>query len=155
MAINGIANKNKNFLGQGISFPFRFTRRTGGIYKGTTTSKSEQERHIEESIFQILLTKIGSRVIRRDFGSLLRGIVFDPNDPTLDVQYDYMIRRAIETWEPRVIIGPISMDRTFWKEGKLEVDIRFRIIQTNVERNIVFPWFLTEEERNTWVTPAG
>jgi phage baseplate assembly protein W len=145
----------KSFLGKGLKYPFQFTMRTGGVYKGTSVSNSDQERHIEESLMQIWNTMVGSRVIRRDFGSLLKSIVFDPNDVTLDVQFDYMIRRAIETWEPRVIIGPITIDRTFWKEGQVEIGVSFRIIRTNSVRNLVFPYFLSEDERKTWVTPAG
>lgn len=155
MANNNSVRTPKSFLGQGFKFPFQFTQRTGGIYKGTTVSSSEQVRHIEESIMQILHTRIGSRVIRRDFGSLLRSIVFDPNDVTLDVQLDYIIRKAIETWEPRVIVGPITVDRTFWKEGRVEISLEIRIIKINSVFNMVFPYFLTEEERKTWVTPGA
>ena len=105
MATVGPVNR-KNFLGKGMKFPFGFTQRTGGVYKGTSTEESEDIQHIEQSLRQILGTVVGSRVIRRDFGSLMASIVFDPNDVTLDVRLDYIIRRAIETWEPRVIIGP-------------------------------------------------
>lgn len=150
-----LPDNNKDFLGKGMRFPFQFTRRTGGVFKGTSVSETEAERHIEESIIQILGTKIGSRVIRRDFGSMLRGIVFDPNDPQLDVQIDYIIRSAIEKWEPRVIVGPITIDRSEWKDGRIEIDITFTIIKTNVTRNMVFPFFLSEEQRKTFVTPAG
>ena len=144
-----------DFLGRGISFPFRFTQRTGGVYRGSSVTPSEQVRHVTESVIQILQTKITSRVIRRDFGSRLRGIVFDPNDPTLDTHLDYIIRTALETWEPRVIVGPIFVDRTEWKAGRIEITITVRIIKTNVEANIVFPYFLSEEQRKTFVTPGA
>ena len=144
----------KSFLGKGMKFPFGFTQRTGGVYKGTSVEESEDVQHIQQSIRQILDTVVTSRVIRRDFGSLLASIIFDPNDVTLDVRLDYIIRRAIETWEPRVIIGPITTDRTEWQDGRLEISIDFTIIKTNVASNVVFSWFLSEEERKTWVTPG-
>ena len=153
MATVGPVNR-KNFLGKGMKFPFGFTQRTGGVYKGTSTEESEDIQHIEQSLRQILGTVVGSRVIRRDFGSLLASIVFDPNDVTLDVRLDYIIRRAIETWEPRVIIGPITTDRTEWQDGRIYIDIAFTIIKTNVASNMVFSWFLSPEERKTWVTPG-
>jgi len=153
-----MANKGpvvrKNFLGKGIKFPFGFTQRTGGVYKGTSTEESEDVQHIQQSIRQILDTVIESRVIRRDFGSLLASIVFDPNDVTLDVRLDYIIRRAIETWEPRVIIGPITTDRSEWQDGRLYINISFTIIKINVASNMVFDWFLSPEERKTYVTPG-
>lgn len=153
MATVGPVNR-KNFLGKGMKFPFGFTQRTGGVYKGTSTEESEDIQHIEQSLRQILGTVVGSRVIRRDFGSLMASIVFDPNDVTLDVRLDYIIRRAIETWEPRVIIGPITTDRTEWQDGRLYINVEFTIIKTNVASNMVFSWFLSPEERKTWVTPG-
>jgi phage baseplate assembly protein W len=153
MATVGPVNR-KSFLGKGMKFPFGFTQRTGGVYKGTSTEESEDIQHIEQSLRQILGTVVGSRVIRRDFGSLLASIVFDPNDVTLDVRLDYIIRRAIETWEPRVIIGPITTDRTEWQDGRLYINIEFTIIKINSVNNLVFDWFLTPEERKTYVTPG-
>ena len=147
--------RRMDFLGKGVAFPFRFTQRTGGVYQGSSVTPSEQIQHVTESIIQILNTQITSRVIRRDFGSRMRGIVFDPNDPTLDTHLDYIIRTALETWEPRVIVGPIYVDRTEWQEGRVEITIRVRIIKTNVETNIVFPYFLTEAQRKTFVPTSA
>jgi hypothetical protein len=144
-----------DFLGRGISYPFRFTQRTGGLYQGSSVSPSEQIQHVTESIYQILGTVIGSRVIRRDFGSRLRGIVFDPNDVSLDIEIDYIVRTALNTWEPRVVVGPIYTDRTEWKLGRLEINISITIIKTNVSTNVVFPYFLSEEQRKTFVTPGA
>ena len=144
-----------DFLGKGVAFPFRFTQRTGGVYRGSSVSPSEQIQHVTESIIQILSTMITSRVIRRDFGSRMHGIVFEPNDPTLDTQIEYIIRTAIETWEPRVIVGPIYVDRTEWKEGRLEISINIMIRRTNVSTNIVFPYFLTEAQRKTIVPTSA
>lgn len=155
MANDDIPQTTKDFLGRGVHFPFAFTRRTGGVYKGTTVSKSGDLQHITESVMQILYTVIGSRVIRRDFGSLLQSVVFDPNDVTLDVQFDYMIRKALETWEPRIIVGPIGIDRTEWQDGRIEISLEITIIKTNRTTNMVFPYFLSPDQRKTWVTPAA
>ena len=147
--------ERRDLLGTGFKFPFNFTPRTGGISNNQGVAFSDQERHIEESIYQILYTVVGSRVIRRDFGSTLRGIVFEPNDVQTDVLLDYIIRTAIETWEPRVIVGPISVDRTEWKDGRIDITIQIRVIRTNSVRNMVFPYYLTEAQRKTYVTPGA
>lgn len=143
-----------SFLGKGWQFPFQFTQRTGGVFQGTTVSSAEQIEQVNGSILQILGTVQGSRVIRRDFGSLIKGLVFEPNDPSLDTAFDFMIRKAINDWEPRVIVGPITVSRQFWKDGRLDIKVEFRIIQTNTIGNIVYPYFLSEEERKTFVTPG-
>jgi len=147
--------QKRDFLGRGWTFPFQFTRRTGGVFKGTTVAKSGDVPHITQSILQILQTAIGSRVIRRDFGSEIYGVVFEPNDPSLDAQFDFMIRKAIETWEPRVIVGSIILNRSEYKDGRLYIEINIRIIKTNTATNIVFDYFLTEEERKTWANYGG
>jgi len=150
-----MAQSPKDFLGRGLKFPFQFTRRTGGVFKGTSASQTESERHIEESIQQILGTLVGSRVIRRDFGSQLKGMVFWPNDPQTDLMFEFVIRKGIETWEPRVIVHQIGVDRTLWKEGRVDLNIQLTIIRTNNTRNIVFPYFLTEAQRKGFVTPGA
>lgn len=146
--------ERRDFLGIGFKFPFQFTSRTGGVFQGNVVAYTDDVVHIEESLQQILGTVVGQRVIRRDFGSRMRSIVFDPNDPTLDVQLDYIIRTAIETWEPRVVVGPILVDHSFWQDGRLEIDVEFRIIKTNVVGNLVFPYFLSEADRKTYTAPA-
>ena len=143
-----------DFLGTGWRFPFAFTRRKGGVYRGETVSESSGVEHITQSIAQILDTRIESRVMRRDFGSGMRGIVFEPNDPQLDIQLDYLIRSAIARWEPRVFVGPIRIDRSQWKDGRIDITLQFTIIKTNVTANMVFPYFLGEEQRKNFVTPA-
>jgi len=150
-----MAQDRRDFLGKGFKFPFNFSGRTGGITKNLGVGSSGMERHIEESIHQIIYTLIGSRVIRRDFGSTLRGIVFSPNDSHTDVLIDYIIRSGIETWEPRVLVGPITVDRTMWQDGQLELGIEFKIIKTNSVRNMVFPYFLTEDQRSSYETPGA
>lgn len=145
----------REYLGRGRNFPFKFTRRTGGVFKGTVVARSDEILLIEHSLMQILRTMVGTRFMRRDFGSLLKSIVFDPNDPSLDVQIDYMIRTAIETWEPRVIVGPITIDRAEWGRGRIEITVEFTIVRSHKKGSIVFPFFLSEEQRKAWVTPAA
>lgn len=144
----------KSFLGRGISFPFKFTKRTGGVFSGGVVNRSENEQHITESILQIFGTRMGTRVMRRSFGSYVRELVFKPNDPALDPKIDYALRGAIERWEPRVIVGEMVIDRTLWREGIINVSITYTIIKTNVKRNLVFPFFLDPEEQKAWATDA-
>lgn len=150
-----MALEARRFLGRGFRFPFQFSPRTGGVFRGLAVAQTNDERHIEESIMQILGTMIGSRFMRRNFGSDMRGIVFGPNDPRLDAFLDWTIRNAIETWEPRVIVGQILIDRTEKGLGRLEVGVTFTIIKTNVVRNLVFPFYLSVDERLTFVTTSA
>ncbi|WP_447928392.1 GPW/gp25 family protein [Vreelandella sp. EE27] len=58
--------------------------------------------HIQQSIRDILTTPIGTRVMRREYGSLLPELIDQPlNDVTLLQAYSASIM-AITRWEPRV-----------------------------------------------------
>jgi phage baseplate assembly protein W len=109
-------------------------------------SESEGIEHVKESIQQILGTPIGSRVMRRDFGSRLHQIVFAPNDSTIDTLVEHYVREAIERWEKRVVIGPVTVVHSERHVGRVEIGIQFRIIRTNVAGNLVFPFYLQGAE---------
>lgn len=58
--------------------------------------------HIRQSVRDILTTPIGSRVMRRDYGSLLPDLIDQPlTDATLLRAYAASVM-AITRWEPRV-----------------------------------------------------
>lgn len=58
-------------------------------------------QHIEQSIAQILTTPIGTRIQRRDFGSLIPELIDQPlNDETRLMVYA-ATATAIHKWEPR------------------------------------------------------
>ena len=65
----------RSFLGRGMAYPFRFTRKTGGVNSAGVVSQSEDTQHINESILQILGIRVGSRVMRRSYG-LIFGRLF-------------------------------------------------------------------------------
>ena len=131
-----------DILGKGWRFPFAITRRKGGPGTSASLSQSEGIEHVAESIRQILGTEIGSRVMRRDFGSRLRQIVFQPNDATIDTLVEHYVREAIERWEKRVVVGAVTVVHDERELGKVEIGVEFRIIQTNVVGNLVFPYYL-------------
>lgn len=74
---------------------------------------------IRQSISDILTTPIGSRVMRRDYGSLLPELIDRPIDDVLILQCYSAIYSAILMWENRVIIEAISIGQV--RQGTLEV----------------------------------
>ncbi|MFC1707095.1 GPW/gp25 family protein [Planctomycetota bacterium] len=133
---------NVDFLGKGWRFPFAITKRKGGTGTSASASESDGIAHVKESIRQILGTPIGSRVMRRDFGSRLRQIVFAPNDSTIDTLVEHYVREAIERWEKRVVLGSVTVVHSERHLGRVEIGIQFRIVRTNASGNLVFPFYL-------------
>lgn len=126
------------FLGSGMAFPFRFSTNTGGV------AVSTDEERINQAIDQILGTPVGSRVMRRDFGSRLREVVFRPSDPTLARTLEHHTRKAIERWEKRIRITSVSAALIGDAEGRVDITIHYYIIDTNVPGNYVYPFYPRE-----------
>ena len=57
---------------------------------------------LASSVYWILLTKLGERVMRPEFGSRLSELVFEPNrQETLD-EFETVIQSALDRWDDRV-----------------------------------------------------
>lgn len=84
------------------------------------------------SIFHILSTPLGTRLMRPDFGSVFPELLFEPNDSVLVASIEVNVREDILKWEPRIrelrlIATPKSKD--------LEVKLLFSINETGEKVN--------------------
>lgn len=81
--------------------------------------------HIKQSIADILTTPVGSRVMRREYGSLLPSLIDQPlNGATLLRAYSAVVV-AINEWEPRIrlerIVKLVNADKP--GTASLEMDV--------------------------------
>lgn len=58
--------------------------------------------HIQQSISNILSTPIGSRIQRREYGSMLSELIDQPTNSAVMMQLRAAVVMAIAQWEPRV-----------------------------------------------------
>lgn len=78
--------------------------------------------HIRQSVRDILITPIGSRVMRRDYGSLLSALIDQPQSPAVKLQV-----MARVTWRccagnhVSLTLTGITLESTY--DGKLAVNI--------------------------------
>lgn len=130
-----------DFLGKGLKFPFQFHRRSGGARISTATSL--EHAHIHESILQILGTRPGERFMNPEFGSRLKDLVFEQNDTILKGLVRHHVIDAIRRWEKRVAVTHVSFDESpvTADQNVLLVHIAYRVIETQVEGNLVYPFF--------------
>lgn len=68
--------------------------------------------HIEQSIADILSTPIGSRVGRRDYGSLLPELVDQPMNPLGRMRLMAATALALLRWEPRIKLSSVAIQQT-------------------------------------------
>ena len=97
------------------------TVRYQGMNRNTGLGINDHE-HISQSMRDILLTPVGSRVMRREYGSLLSALIDMPQNPTLRLQIMVACYSAIQKWEPRVSLTSIAFERSD-TDGGLYVDI--------------------------------
>jgi phage baseplate assembly protein W len=64
----------------------------------------EDDEAIRQAILMLLATSPGERVMRPDYGCLLRRVIFSPNDDTTAGLAIHYVRVALERWEPRIEI---------------------------------------------------
>jgi phage baseplate assembly protein W len=88
---------------KGISVPFRFTKR------GYPESCID-EKCLHDSVFTILSTLPGERVMRPGFGSYLRMILFENINRIAGLRAQFEVRRAIGIWEPRVSVQDVLFE---------------------------------------------
>ena len=84
------------------------TARYLGMNRATGERISDVD-HISQSIGDILRTPVGSRVMRREYGSLLSQMIDQPQTPALELQIMAACYMAILKWEPRVRLAAAAV----------------------------------------------
>jgi uncharacterized protein len=129
--------QGKDFLGRGWRFPVAF--RKG--YRGAELS--EFEKDIKESLIILLSTIKGERVMRSDYGTTVRNLIFEPLDVSTGTLVAEEVKKSILIHEPRVFVEKITPVQEELN-GYLEVSIEYTIIATNTRSNLVFPFYESE-----------
>ena len=73
---------------------------------------------IKSDMLILLLTNPGERVMLPNYGTPLRRLIFEPNDPRLILDAKAMIARSLKSWEPRVAITQIEVKNGLDKYSK-------------------------------------
>jgi uncharacterized protein len=127
------------FLGQGWRFP-------AGLGKTGDIALASDVEDIQQAIRIILGTAQGERVMRPDFGAGLQALVFEPINTTTMALVRHRVEEALIVWEPRIdrITVRVEADPP---QGRLMIEIRYRVRTTNTFYNLVYPFYLLEDKR--------
>jgi phage baseplate assembly protein W len=124
-----------DFLGRGWRFP---VDRDGVSHIETT----EAESNIEDSIWIILATAAGERVMRPDFGCGIHQLVFAINNAETIGRVKSEVQGALVRWEPRIDVLDIGVE-TKGRGEELLINVQYRVRSTNNFFNLVFPFYLS------------
>jgi phage baseplate assembly protein W len=126
------------FLGNGWNFPVLPEKITGRIQECSC------EENIRQSIYLIIMTRKGERVMRPDFGCDIHKFMFDTVDYTILTMMKLAVEEALIRWEPRITDIQVQIfDRIQEKHG-VEIRVDYRVRTTNNLFNLVFPFYLEE-----------
>jgi uncharacterized protein len=125
-----------DFLGVGWNFPV--TTEPGGQIALT----SNAEDNIRQSIWLILSTTPGERVMRPDFGCGLTDLVFGVNNAGTASAVASAVRESLATWEPRIDILDVYAAPDPQRPNVLLVEINYAIRANNSRFNLVYPFYL-------------
>lgn len=102
----------------------------------STGQRIDQTNHILQSVRDILMTPIGSRVMRRDYGSLLPFLIDSPINAYFIMQLRASVIHALMRWETRVTpmrIELLTDDNTSQGVASLMIEYRY-VISKKIER---------------------
>ena len=124
------------FLGRGWSFPVRVDEKTGVV------RLSEYEADIQQSIWIILSTAKGERVMRPDFGCAVADLVFAVNDDATAAEVAAAVREALAIWEPRIDVIDVVATPGADAPEVLLVAVDYEVRATNSRFNLVYPFYM-------------
>ncbi|MCJ8208328.1 GPW/gp25 family protein [Mucilaginibacter sp. RS28] len=133
-----MASNIQSFLGTGWGFPPTFDKVSNGV------RMSSDMKDIEESIWLILGTIPGERIMQPEFGCDLRKMGFERIDSNLVSSLNHVIYHALLNFEPRVNFTGADVLGRDDADGILTIQINYTIISTNTRHNIVYPFYLVE-----------
>jgi len=133
-----VVESGKEFLGRGWAFPVSISRDTGSV------ASAVYEADIQQSIYLIVCTSKGERLMRPDFGCGIHDLVFDVINSALFVRVRRSIEEALRTFEARIEVLQVTVDGARSLEGVFSIGVEYRVRTTNQSGNFVFPFYFKE-----------
>jgi len=124
-------------LGKGWGFPI--AQHDG---PGSALSAARDEDVVRQSIWLILSTAKGERVMRPDFGCDLGRLVFHANNGATRALAAFEVSDALKTWEPRIDVLSVDAAATSDEPETILIDVAYRLRSTDSRFNLVYPFYL-------------
>lgn len=135
----------KSFLGIGWGFPVAVYDKDDKDEKGRSLAGqlklAEYEESVRQSIWIILGTAKGERVMRPDFGCGIYELVFELNSAATAGRVAQTVRETLLLFEPRIDVLDVQVEAQ--NDGEvLLISIDYEVRATNNIFNLVYPFYL-------------
>lgn len=124
-----------DFLGAGWNFP-------SALDANGQIQLASAEEVVRQSIWLILSTSPGERVMRPDFGCGLHDVVFGLNNASTATAVADAVQEALALWEPRIDVLDVYATPDPAEENLLLIEINYQIRSTNSRFNLVYPFYM-------------
>src|SRR5262249_6019721 len=124
-------DRTKDFLGRGWAYPVKFDPQTG------SAAEAAYEDDVKQSILIILETSPGERVMRPEFGCGIHDMVFTAIDSAALTRVKASVTDALTKFEARIELNDVRVDPFEAAEGRLLVEVDYRVRSTNQSGNLV------------------
>jgi hypothetical protein len=112
-----------------LHFPYQFDGRGH-------TREADEAAWIRGLIEHVLFTAPGERVMRPDFGSGLRELVFAPNSPELAATTQFLVQGALQQFVADLIaVDGVEVEAV---DSRLTITVRYRIRRTGSRHDDTF-----------------
>ena len=123
------------FLGNGWAFPI-------GLDEHGQVRMAAGEEGVRQSIWTILSTAPGERLMRPDFGCGIHDLVFGVNSPGTATAVAGAVREALAVWEPRIDVLDVFAAPDPADPSVLLIEINYQVRTTNSRFNLVYPFYV-------------
>lgn len=93
--------------------------------------------HIRQSVQDILTTPVGTRMMRRNYGSLLSKMMDAPFNDYSRQQLFAATATALIQWEDRINLESISIE--YIEQGKFTLDLGLTLVNSNQQESLSIP----------------
>lgn len=126
---------SKLFLGVGMGWPV-----TAGA--DGALERAAYEERVRQSVWIILSTSRGERLMRPEFGCGIHDLTFAPNTPTTAGLLATAVREALLDFEPRIDVRDVQVRQQGDGGEVLLLSIDYEVRATNNVFNLVYPFYL-------------
>jgi uncharacterized protein len=131
-----------DFIGRGVMFPLRVDQ-SGSI--AMTSGAGD----LSSSIRMVLATAPGERLMRPRFGCAIWDLLFEPINANTMGLMAVAVREALGQWEPRIDVIDVVVVPDAATDGRVHIEIDYRVKATNDRRNLVYPFYVIPREEET------
>lgn len=131
-----------DLVGRGVAFPINMSK---GYNHVATVGGDE---NVRQSIYVIIHTAPGERVMHPDFGCEIHDLIFAPANNQTAREAERVVSNALKQWEPRINLQGVRVipkQGHTQDEGHLIIEIDYTLKSTSDSRNLIFPFYLNPQ----------